>query len=407
MWILLRNFRSWWQPPRNILDRPEHRQVTFLELFYDLVYVVIISELTHSLANHVDLEHLLQFVFLFVIIWWAWLNGTFYYELHGNDDIRTRVFTFAQMFCVMSMAVFAHDAIGSTSIGFATSLGAFQLILTYLSWRTGIHDPDHKPISVPYTYVYLTVTTLFFASIFFEPPIRLYLWAFATLIAILMPLLVYVLGRNNPVALKHLEIGSRASHSLVERFGLLTIIVMGEVIVDVVQGIAKREQLTWSISAIAALSMVVAFALWWLYFDTVSHRLPRPQVWSALWLYTHLPVTGGIAMIGAANLNVVEHVGGALPLEVRWLLVLSIVTVLLGIAFLIQTVHPDEYFEPAFRNTQRAMIFISIIISILGFTTIETVPLLACVVALLSIPIVVGLLNWSRISETLSQDVTT
>ncbi|MDZ4770544.1 MAG: low temperature requirement protein A [Chloroflexota bacterium] len=407
MSILLRNFRSWWQPPRNIMDRPDHRQVTFLELFYDLVYVVIIAELTHSLANHVDLEHLLQFSFLFVIVWWAWLNGTFYYELHGNDDIRTRVFTFAQMLCVMSMAVFAHDAIGSTSIGFAISLGAFQLILTYMWWRTGVHDPDHNPISVPYTYAYLTVTTLFFASIFVEPPIRWYLWAFATLIAILMPLLVFVLGRNNPVAQKHLEIASRASHSLVERFGLFTIIVIGEVIVNVVQGIAGQEQLTWGVGAIAVLSMVVAFAIWWLYFDTVSHRLPRQQFWSALWMYTHLPVTGGIAMIGAANLNVVEHVGETLPLEVRWLLVFSIITVLLGIAFLIHTLHPDEHFEPAYRNTQRAIIIVSVIISIFGFTTIAAVPLLACVVALLFIPIVVGLLNWSRISETLAQDVTT
>jgi len=81
MGIVVRNFRQWWQSPRNIADRPEHRQVTFLELFYDLVYVVLIAELTHALAAHVDMEHIGQFAFMFVIVWWAWLNGTVYHEL--------------------------------------------------------------------------------------------------------------------------------------------------------------------------------------------------------------------------------------------------------------------------------------------------------------------------------------
>ncbi|MDX2075907.1 MAG: low temperature requirement protein A [bacterium] len=405
MTSLLRNFRSWWQPPRNIIDRPEHRQITFLELFYDLIYVVIIAELTHSLAIHIDLQHLLQFVFLFVIVWWAWLNGTFYHELHGNDDIRTRVFTFAQMFCVMSMAVFAHDATASTSIGFAISLGTFQLILMYLWRQTGVHDPTHRPISVPYTYAFLTVTVLFFASIFVEPSIRLYMWSFATLIAVLMPLLVFVLGRNNPVAQKHIEMATRASHPLVERFGLFTLIVMGEIIVGVVRGIAEHEELTVRVGVIVALSMLIAFAIWWLYFDTVSHRLPRERTWSALWMYTHLPVTIGIAMIGASNLNVIEGADEALPLEVRWLLVLSVVIVLLGIAILIQTVRPHEQFELAYRNSQRAMIGVSVIIGILGFTTLETIPLLACIVALLFIPIIIGLINWAKTFEASSQDI--
>jgi low temperature requirement protein LtrA len=407
MSILLRNFRRWWQPPRSILDQPEHRQVTFLELFYDLVYVVIIAELTHSLAAHVDLEHLFQFLFLFVVVWWAWLNGTFYYEWHGNNDIRTRVFTFAQMFCVMAMAVFAHDATGSTSDGFAISLGAFQLVLTYMWWRTGVHDPGHRPASIPYTVANLVITTMFFASIFVESPSNLYLWSIATLITMILPLMVLVVGRNDREFQKHLAVAARPSHSLVERFGLFTIIVMGEVIVGVVRGIAEHEQLTWEVGIVAMGGMLSAFAIWWLFFDTVSHRLPREnQLWTTLWMYTHLPVNAGIAMIGAANLNVVEYAGEALPLQVRWLLVISISSVLIGIAILIRTVQPHKDFESAYRNTQRSMMGISALIFLLGFTGFETVPLLTCVVALLLIPIVAGLISWTQIAETLSEDAT-
>ena len=72
------NLRLWWQPPRRASDRPE-RQVTFLELFYDLVYVVLIAELSHSLSAHIGWEGLGKFAFLFVVVWWAWLNGTTYH----------------------------------------------------------------------------------------------------------------------------------------------------------------------------------------------------------------------------------------------------------------------------------------------------------------------------------------
>jgi low temperature requirement protein LtrA len=73
-----------------------------LELFYDLVYVVLIAQLSHALAGHISLAGLAGFAFLFIIVWWAWLNGTTYHDLHGNNDIRTRVFTFTQMLCVVA-----------------------------------------------------------------------------------------------------------------------------------------------------------------------------------------------------------------------------------------------------------------------------------------------------------------
>ena len=96
-------FRRWWQPPRPASDRPEERRVTFLELFYDLVYVVIIAELSHTLAGNMSLAGIGTFVFLFIIVWWAWFNGAMYHDLHGNNDIRTRVFTFLQMLTVAAM----------------------------------------------------------------------------------------------------------------------------------------------------------------------------------------------------------------------------------------------------------------------------------------------------------------
>ncbi|MEM6927010.1 MAG: low temperature requirement protein A, partial [Myxococcota bacterium] len=89
-------FRVWWRPPRRASDRDPDRKVTFLELFYDLVYVVLVSQVAHYLSEHVDAVGLARSLFLFLLLWLAWVNGTVYHEMHGNNDVRTRVFTFLQ-----------------------------------------------------------------------------------------------------------------------------------------------------------------------------------------------------------------------------------------------------------------------------------------------------------------------
>ena len=151
---ITRDFRKWWKPPHRTSEREEERTVTFLELFYDLVYVVVIAEISHGLAVHVGLQGFVEFALLFVVVWLAWLNGALYHDLHGNNDFRTRVFTFLQMFTVAAMAVFANNAFDAGSVGFALSFAAFQLIFAYLRWRTGVHDPLHRPLSRPYVFTF-------------------------------------------------------------------------------------------------------------------------------------------------------------------------------------------------------------------------------------------------------------
>jgi low temperature requirement protein LtrA len=253
--------------------------VTFLELFYDLVYVVLISQLAHALSGHVNLAGVGGFAFLFVTVWLAWLNGAMYHDLHGNDDLRTRVFTFLQMFTVAAMAVFAHNALGEGSVGFALSFAAYQLILTYLWWRTGVHDPDHRPLSWPYSATFLITTLLFAASVFIPTPWRFYLWGLALFLSLLLLLFVLNLGRINPRIQAELDRTSAISPSAVERFGLFTIIVLGEVIVGVVAGVAGHHHLNWLVGVTAGLGMLIAIGMWWIYFDlSPTTRLPPGKV---------------------------------------------------------------------------------------------------------------------------------
>ena len=391
MSLIRRNFRRWWQVPRNISDRLDHRQVTFLELFYDLVYVVLIAELTHALATDVNGKTLLNFAFLFVIVWWAWLNGTVYHDIHGNNDIRTRVFTFLQMLTVAAMAIFAHDAFGETSAGFAISYAAFQLILGYLWWRTGVYDDNHRPVTIPYIIAFTVTTLLFFISAFVPAPLRFYMWGIAVLISVVLPILVLGGGSNNPAIQAQLELSRTPTASLVERFGLITIIVLGEVIVAVVQGVAGHHHLTLEVGLIGGMGMLIAIGLWWLYFDFVSHRRPGTLI---LWTYAHLPVTAGIAAIGAATLNVVEHAGEGLPTAVRWLLVGAIAVTLAGITLLIHTLHDTETDPRIHRTGQYVTILMAVAIVALGLSNLQTIPLLIVLIVLLLTPIFFGFLSW-------------
>ena len=201
--------------------------------------MVLIAELAHALSGHGDLA---GYAFLIIILWWARINGTLYHDLHGNNDIRTRVFTFLQMFTVASMAVFAHDAPGESSVGFALSYAAFQLILTHLWWRTGGHDPDHCPLSRPYVLAFLVVTLLFVVTVFLPEPWHIVLRALAVVGSLLLLLVTVSQGRRDSRIQEQGDRTTGDSPSAMERFGLLSIIVLGEV-VAVVRGVAGHHHL--------------------------------------------------------------------------------------------------------------------------------------------------------------------
>lgn len=393
--MLIRNFRRWWQVPRPIYDRPEKRQVTFLELFYDLVYVVLVAELTHTLAVRVDGESVGNFVFLFIVVMWMWLNGTSYHELHGNDDIRTRVTTFLQMIVVAALTVFAHDALDQTSVGFALSWAAFQFILAIMWWRAGVHNPKQRPLAVPYTFTYILATGALIVSVFVPVELRGWIWLASILISMTLPFITFIMGRQDPALKELLDRSFRSTSSSVERFGLFTLIVLGEVIVGTVRGVAEQSEITLTIGLIGLLGMTVAFGLWWLYFDFVSHEMPiQSRNWTTAWIYIHIPVTMGIAATGAALLNVIKHTQDSLPYDVRWLLVGAVATSLIGIVGLIRTLQVRQAWPKIYAAGQTATVLSAMGVLALGLSSLETIPLLFALTALLLIPVIYGVMLW-------------
>lgn len=393
----MKHFRIWWQKPRRFSEQEDERRITFLELFYDLVYVVIIAELAHSLSTHINIEGFLLYAFLFLMVWWAWFNGAMYHDLHGNNDIKTRVMTFLQMMAVGTMAVFAHNAFGSGSIGFALSYAAFLLLITYLWWRTGVHEREHRPLSTPYAVSYFLAAILTIASIFVEAPFRYYIWGFNLSLIVLLPIAMMIASQKNPAIKVQFNRSATISNSMVERFGLLTIIVLGEVIVGVVQGVAGQHHFSILTGVTGGLGMLIAIGIWWVYFDFVSSHPPKKGVLhEAGWAYLHLPLYICIAAIGAAVLNVINAPEDSIPVNARILLSASVSISLLSISFIHKTIQIPEQFRKIHELPGRTIFFAALLVLIPGLFEMDTILFLSITIIIILAPIFFGVRLWVK-----------
>ena len=133
--------RQWlWRPPRPHGEVIADRTVSFLELFYDLVYVAVIGQAAHHLAEHVTARGVAEFAVVFGMIWAAWINGSLYLELHGREDGRTRIAVFLQMGILVLLAVFTAEAAGDSGTGFALVYAVFLAVMTWLWYSVRRQD---------------------------------------------------------------------------------------------------------------------------------------------------------------------------------------------------------------------------------------------------------------------------
>ena len=118
----------------NTNHKEEERHATWLELFFDLVFVVIISQLSHFLLHEISILRFLEFLFLFIPVWWSWTGVTFYSTRFYSDDIGHRLLLLLQMGGAGAMAVNISGAFSDTFSGFAISYAfmRFILILEYI-----------------------------------------------------------------------------------------------------------------------------------------------------------------------------------------------------------------------------------------------------------------------------------
>lgn len=386
-----------WQPPARFEDRPSDRRVTFLELFFDLVFVVVIAQMAHRLAENPSWSGVGWFAFLFYAVWSSWINGTLYHDLHATNDVSVRVFTFAQMLAVAVMAVYVGDVPGDGSTGFALAYAANSLILVILWFRTGYHDPSHRPASIPYSSAFLASAGIFALSAVVDEPVRYWMWVLGLGAEVVGLLVAFV--RWTPPEGQGGEAVVAATPSLAERLGLFVIIVLGEVVVGAVGGMAQVRSLGLDAIMVGLLGVVIAIGIWWLYFDLASHRLPVSR-FTQLWLYLHLILVMAIAAGGAGVLNTVEHAADPLPDNVRWLLVSALAVGLIAIVLITLVLEVRAEAPGLYRAVDIAIAAGVVLVLALGLSNWGARASLGAMSILLLVPVVTGLMVWLRDADS-------
>ncbi len=334
--------RNWWQRPQLRTDEDEglERKVGWLELFFDLYFVVVIAQLSHHLAENVSWSGVGEFIFLFLPVWWIWVGSTYYIERFETEGIEHRLMVFAQMIPIAGLAVFAKHGLGDTSIGYGLSFAIARSFQIYLWWRAGYHDAQFRPTAKRFVTGFSIGVGFFYLSCLVPPPLRFLFWGLGLTIDMLTPTTTLKLQEKLPTF---------SSSKLPERYGLFIIIVLGESVVGVVSGLADQEQLSPLMGLAGILGILLAFGIWWIYFDFVGRRGPKPGMkWRFSWGYGHLPLALAITATGAGILNIIAAPDLVVSKPVALLISFAIALALtmMGLLELCLDRSPDEPTHP-------------------------------------------------------------
>lgn len=301
-------------------EAESERHATWLELFYDLIFVAAVAQLAGNLSDDYTPLGMLRFSVLFVPVWWAWVGHTYYLTRFDTEDMTHRLLTMAQMAAAASLAVHVPEALSTTSVGFAMSYAVVRGILVAEYLRAGHHIEAVRPLTRRYATGFGAAALLWFASVLVPVPWRFAVWGGALIVDILTPMTAGQLHVRFPPHLMHLP----------ERFGLFTIIVIGEAVVSVVMGVGKDGLTLWTGIA-GFMGLLVAFALWWGYFEGAKGAAVRALSERShvrryqLWIYSHLPLLMGITATAVGVKHVLRTPPvNALHFPEGWLLCLSV-----------------------------------------------------------------------------------
>ncbi|TMI65822.1 MAG: low temperature requirement protein A [Bacteroidetes bacterium] len=294
---------AWWGAPKKFDREIKERRISWLELFYDLVYVIAISRITHHLSLHLSINGFLEYASLFALIYWGWLNGSLYHDLHGNEGLRTRLMTLWQIMIIAALAITIDHPTGKQYFNTTIVLMIMQFYITYMWWSIGIYDKGHRRFNLPYTILFLLSLALMGLSLVVSQE-----WfKFLVPLVIICNYSPYFIAHR---LLRRSSLDLNLSSSMSERLGLFTIIVFGEVVLGVVNGISELDLTALSTWLRFAFALAIVFALWWLFFTMASNRNAKKGFKNATLLQLlYIPALISLGLIAAcfSSLFAADH----------------------------------------------------------------------------------------------------
>ncbi|MEO3813420.1 low temperature requirement protein A [Sphaerisporangium sp. B11E5] len=290
------------------VDEP-HRASSQLELLFDLTFVVAVAAITaqfaHAIAEGHGLAGLVPFLQVFFAIWWAWMNFTWFASSYDTDDVPYRLLTMVQMAGVLVLAAGVPAAVGHSDYGIITLGYLIMRIGLVAQWlRAAFDDPASRRTGLRYAtgiglveFGWLLRLALVEAGLL---PASLQLPFFACLV---------VLELAVPWWAERVTATTWHPHHIAERYGLFTIILLGESVLAASRGVEGALE-AGPLVVIAGSGLVLLFALWWLYFlveagEGLSDRRHRSYWWG----YGHFGIFAALAALGAGLEVAVEQSG--------------------------------------------------------------------------------------------------
>jgi low temperature requirement protein LtrA len=295
---------------------PNDRRATWLELFFDLVFVVAISGLAHVLHDHLTWSGIIDFAALFIPIWWLWIDFSYYADQFDVDRGPYRIIMLGVMFGIVVLSITIPNALHGGAVQFAAVYTALRLVIIGLyvqAWRL---VPQSRELTARYILSFSVAFILWFISIFVPEPTCFWLWAVAMLIEITNGPITYATIRSVPAQVSHMD----------ERFGLFVIIVLGEAVLAVATGVADSNW-QWTAALTALSGFIAAVSFWWMYFERADHSVihttlrggKRALLRSYIYGYSHVLVFAGIVATGVGTQAAIEAAvsSESLPTEAR------------------------------------------------------------------------------------------
>lgn len=282
----------------------EGRGSSTLELLFDLVFVVAVSLASASFhtaaADGRVGSGLVGYAMVFFAIWWAWMNFTWFASAYDCDDTWYRLTTLAQMAGVLILAAGVPDAMASRSFTLIVVGYVVMRVAMVTQWlRASRADPQRRHSALIYAAGIAVVQVLWVLWLFLPPEAMAPTFPLFALCELAVPALAERRARTpwNP-------------EHIADRYGSFTLIVLGETILASTTAIisARDEQARMAVLVTVAVSaLVLAGALWWLYFDRPQHHLLDRLAVALRWGYGHYFVFAAVATVSVGIEVVLDY----------------------------------------------------------------------------------------------------
>ncbi|WP_290648354.1 low temperature requirement protein A [Aquisalimonas sp.] len=275
--------------------------MTYVELFFDLIFVFTIIQLSLTLAGHYTLLGLMQGAVLLLAVWWVWILTTWATNWLDPNRLPVQVMLFALMFLGLVLSTSIPDAFGDKAIYFAVAYVLIQVgrsLFTVLAFRG--HGEKHRRNFLRMTCWLAASAPLWIIGALVEPELRLVLWLCALAIEYLAPELGYWVPRLGPATEAEWDV---LGGHMAERCALFILICLGETFLASGRQFTEMAVTATSLSAFA-IAFLGSVAMWWIYFrfghrrasDYIKHSGKPGSVARVAFTYAHLPIVVGIIL---------------------------------------------------------------------------------------------------------------